>query len=723
VVERFRQEVKLARRVTHRNVVRTFDVGAHGDGRFVTLELIEGESLAARLAREGRMPVTHVLAIARELAEGLAAAHAAGVLHLDLKPENVLVERARGAVSGEPAGGARLPPGVKRVVVTDFGIARAAEAVGPLGFAGTPAYMAPEQVEGADHIDPRADVYAFGALLFELLTGQSAWSGGSALAIATARLNGPAPDARARRPELPAALGDAVRRMMARHPDDRPRDGAALAEVLDALIGAEARPAGDSEPPDSPRWRAQQIAPTAHADRAVAVLPVRVVPDDAVLADELTEDLIDRLSMTRGLRVRHHGATRAAAAAGDEARAVGQRLAVDVVVEVTVRRGEATTRLSARAIGVADGFQLWAQRFESAPGELLTLNDRVAHAVAEALSRGAAGATRAPLADPRALERYVAARNALRLAWTGFRPFAPVLAMFEEARALAPDDPMILSGAAMARARAANYHQATATARDEARALAEQALRLAPGATEPWFARATLAHVEGRWPEAVTDLRRALATNGAYLPGQSLLAAIQGEVGPLDDAILRFDVVAELDPTSRYAALIQSQLHMLAGRTAAALRAFPRADDPDSAMALSIAAARTNLWLGDAHVPVAEPPPGAPSLLAVRALRRALAGDHAAADGLDDELRRVPAGTRFRFIVLQLAAEIYAALERRDDALALIEEAGATGLYDAMWLAGCPLLAPLRGDPRFVAASALVEARAAEVRAALTRPL
>ena len=84
VVERFRQEVKLARRVTHRNVVRTFDVGAHGDDRFVTLELVEGESLAARLAREGRMRVSHVLAIARELAEGLAAAHAAGVLHLDL---------------------------------------------------------------------------------------------------------------------------------------------------------------------------------------------------------------------------------------------------------------------------------------------------------------------------------------------------------------------------------------------------------------------------------------------------------------------------------------------------------------------------------------------------------------------------------------------------------------------------------------------------------------
>jgi Ser/Thr protein kinase RdoA (MazF antagonist) len=92
VMERFRQEVKLARRVTHRNIVRTFDVGEHGTDRFVTLELVEGESLASRLVQEGRMAVAQALAFAREIAEGLAAAHAVGVLHLDLKPENVLVE-------------------------------------------------------------------------------------------------------------------------------------------------------------------------------------------------------------------------------------------------------------------------------------------------------------------------------------------------------------------------------------------------------------------------------------------------------------------------------------------------------------------------------------------------------------------------------------------------------------------------------------------------------
>jgi serine/threonine-protein kinase len=380
-------------------------------------------------------------------------------------------------------------------------------------------------------------------------------------------------------------------------------------------------------------------------------------------------------------------------------------------------------RVSARAIGVADGFQLWAQRFESTPGELLTLNDRIAEAVAKALSRGGGRDERAPIVDPRALELYVAARSALRQAWTGLKPFAPVLSMFEQARALAPDDPMILSGAAMARARAANYNQASSTARLEARELAERALALAPASTEPWFARASLDHVEGRWPEAVISLRRALASNAAYLPGQKLLASILGEVGPLDDAILRFDVVAELDPSSHYAAIIQSQLHLLAGRVDEALRCFPKAADWDDAVQLAIYAARENLWLGGEQLEVVDPPSTFPSAVAVRALRLALLRDPAATDGLEAELARAPAGSRFRLLISQLEAELRMALGQGESALRAIEQAAATGLYDAMWLDGCPLLAPLRSDPRFVSARATVEARAVEVRAALTRPL
>src|SRR6185295_15471017 len=131
---RFKQELKLARRVTHKNVARAYDLGEHEGERFLTMEYIDGESLAALLAREGALPAARVVAIALVLCDALAAAHAVGIVHRDLKPDNVMVARDG------------------RVVVTDFGIARFAMGDAPAltggGFIGTPAYMAPEQVEG-----------------------------------------------------------------------------------------------------------------------------------------------------------------------------------------------------------------------------------------------------------------------------------------------------------------------------------------------------------------------------------------------------------------------------------------------------------------------------------------------------------------------------------------------------------------------------------------------
>ncbi len=190
---RFRREVKLARRVTHRNVARTFDLGAQaGEGgapvRFLTMELIAGESLGA-LERRARVPLPEVLRIAGEIARGLSAAHVVGVVHRDLKPDNVMLCD-------------------ERVVLTDFGIARFADGgAGPelmrTGMiVGTPAYMAPEQLEN-HAVDGRTDVYALGTMLFELLAGRLPFVGESAISLAAQRMTTDAPDcdwSRAARP-------------------------------------------------------------------------------------------------------------------------------------------------------------------------------------------------------------------------------------------------------------------------------------------------------------------------------------------------------------------------------------------------------------------------------------------------------------------------------------------------------------------------------------------
>ncbi|HEY6037227.1 MAG TPA: serine/threonine-protein kinase, partial [Kofleriaceae bacterium] len=157
IVDRFRSEVKLARRVTHHNVARTFELGYADGVMFCTMELVEGESLTARLRRERRLSVADAVAIATAVCDGLAAAHARDVIHRDIKPDNVLLA------------------GDDRVVVADFGVA--AVNVGERAeLSGTPAYMAPEQARG-EPPTPAADVYALGVVLYEMVTGRRAFTG------------------------------------------------------------------------------------------------------------------------------------------------------------------------------------------------------------------------------------------------------------------------------------------------------------------------------------------------------------------------------------------------------------------------------------------------------------------------------------------------------------------------------------------------------------------
>ncbi|HSN24727.1 MAG TPA: serine/threonine-protein kinase, partial [Kofleriaceae bacterium] len=349
MLERFRQEVKLARRVTHANVVRTYDLGSHGDDHFLTMEYVDGRSLAQQLD-DGPLSVDEAVRIARAIAAGLAAAHASAVMHRDLKPDNVLVGRDG------------------RIAINDFGIARLAQEPSVTGdkLVGTPAYMAPEQVEGRE-LTPAADVYAFGAILFEMLTGRRAWRGDDGFAVALARLREAPPDPRDVR-AVPDTLAELCLRCMAREARARPADGAALVAALANVHSADATAA-----------RALPHTTPAKQSRAVAILPLRASGELAEIAEGLSEEIVDALTMTRALRVRPLASVRAAAkepSGGErgidrDSRELGEQLGVDVVVDGSIRKRGAQVRIAARAIGVADGFQLWASHFDCGVDGLL----------------------------------------------------------------------------------------------------------------------------------------------------------------------------------------------------------------------------------------------------------------------------------------------------------------------------------------------------------------
>lgn len=221
-----RREVGAARRVNHRNVAKVYDLVQSGSTVFLTMELLAGETLAARLKREGAMSCREALPLVRQMVAGLAAAHAAGVVHRDLKPGNVMI--------------VPRPDGPPRAVITDFGLARPAPedphttVRASSQVMGTPAYMAPEQVLGRS-VTPAADVYALGVVLYEMLTGATPFAETAALTMAVRKTT--------TRPESPAALAPGIRKswalavMRCLEPDPKRR----FREVGDLLAALEAR--------------------------------------------------------------------------------------------------------------------------------------------------------------------------------------------------------------------------------------------------------------------------------------------------------------------------------------------------------------------------------------------------------------------------------------------------------------------------------------------------
>jgi eukaryotic-like serine/threonine-protein kinase len=213
---RFVREARLAARLAHPNVVAVFDAGEHDGAPYIVMEYVEGETLAELLARRGPLPAEEVVKLGRQACAGLQHAHDAGLVHRDVKPQNLLVRRDG------------------TLKISDFGIARAAEAtqITSAGtILGTAGYLAPEQAAGGE-ASPAADVYGLGAVLYEALTGQPPVQLESLADLTTAHERPPAP-VRELAPDAPDRLEQAVMRALARRPEERPQTAAELARALD----------------------------------------------------------------------------------------------------------------------------------------------------------------------------------------------------------------------------------------------------------------------------------------------------------------------------------------------------------------------------------------------------------------------------------------------------------------------------------------------------------
>jgi serine/threonine protein kinase/tetratricopeptide (TPR) repeat protein len=393
--KRFWREARAAASVNHPNVCQLYEIGEEGGELFIAMELLEGESLAHRL-RHGPLSVAETVAIGLGMLAALSALHARGIVHRDLKPSNVFL----------------TPHGVK---LLDFGLARPSEPELAQSFSsitdrltrtgmmvGTPRYMAPEQVTG-ETADARTDLFAVGAILFEMLAGRPAFGGKNLVEILHSTMS-QQPPALTGSPAV-AAADRLIRRALAKRPTERPASADAMAEELRAIRGAP----GDDTPA------------LARALTRLVVLPFRVLrpdPETDFLAFSLPDAIATSLSGIGSLVVRSSATAARFAREAPDLKALAAEADVDRVVMGTLLRSGQQLRAVAQLVEAPGGTLLTSHTVQSSLGDLFNLQDDIARRVVEALSLplGGGDATPTPPAphDARAYELYLRANELAR---------------------------------------------------------------------------------------------------------------------------------------------------------------------------------------------------------------------------------------------------------------------------------------------------------------------
>ncbi len=366
-IERFRREIQLAASLLHPHVVPLLSAGEADGLPYYTMPFVDGESLRARLARDGRLPVADAIRLARETAEALDYAHRRGIVHRDIKPENILLHDGH-------------------ALVTDFGIARAlsrstgSSALTGMGVAlGTPAYMSPEQGSGDQELDGRADVYALGCVLFEMLTGAPPFTGLSARAIIVRHFTDPVPRVSALRADVPAAVEKAITRALAKNPRDRFQTAGELARALDDRVADRVGSPTISVAPLERRPDRQQF---------VAVLPFENMsadPENEYFVDGITEDIIAQLSKIRGLKTIARSSVMRYKKRHQTVAEIAADLGASHVVEGSVRRAASRLRIVAQLIDATADEQLWTETYDRELKDIFSIQTEVAEHIAETL--------------------------------------------------------------------------------------------------------------------------------------------------------------------------------------------------------------------------------------------------------------------------------------------------------------------------------------------------
>jgi len=771
-VERFRNELKLARKIVHKNVCRLYHFGEDRGTYYLVMERVAGEDLKSRLRREGRISPDAALALARQISEGLAEAHRLGIVHRDLKPGNIMIDRD---------GDARI---------MDFGIARSLHAPGITsagGLVGTPGYMSPEQLEGRE-ADARSDIYSLGAMLFEMVTGRPPFEGGAAPAAAGKRRVVEPPDPLSIDPGLPSGLSRIILKCLAREREERYPTAAELAADLDAVSSGGPGPAA----PAGNRGRRMRrlafltavgvvllgavlcvfLSREGRTAPSIAVLPLQNLsgdPDEDYFAAGITEDIIAQLSKIGELKVISRTSVWKYRTGPKSIPEIGRELGVGAILEGSVRREGGRVRIVGQLIDARTDRHLWAETYDRPAGDIFAIQAEVAGKIAGELRVKLSPAekkrlARAATASVDAYALYVRGRELY------YRYAAEdnekAIELYRDALDLDPSYALAYAGLADAYAMRALSFGRASDELETAREMSRKALALDPELAEGHKALGLALESLGDEEGGLRAYYRAFELNPNYAPVASNIGSIHFTHGRYDEAARWLKRAVELQPgVARFYALLALQFFTL-GDDAAAEAWLKRAVEFQPASAFPrLIAAYIDLFAGrleEARQSVAEllaADPGDANALDAAGDVALIAGDWAEARrhfgrlveltswkgwpanklafaeiklGREDEaeallLKNVEyclgaegidrEGSPVRYYL----AEAYSLLGRKTEALDALEKAEANGYYER-WRTVDPLLEGLRGEPRFAEIVERSLERIAAMRRRAARP-
>jgi len=570
-VERFAREVQLAGRLQHPHIVPLISAGNAAATPFFIMPFVAGISLRERLQKGGELPIDETVRVLRDVATALEYAHENGIVHRDIKPENILL-------SGGSA------------VVTDFGVAKAISAatVAERGAAltgtgialGTPTYMAPEQAAADPTMDSRADIYAWGIVAYEMLTGAAPFAGRSPTSMIAAHIAEPVPPIH--RPGVPHRLTELVMRTLRKRPADRPQTAQELVTELDAITsaGVSSAEVQSGRRPTTQRWiaaaaallilvlgwsflRVRGGAAPGSAVKRIAVMPFANASgsaDDEYFADGMSEELGAALGRVRGVQVASHSSVFSFKGKDVDVRDVGRKLAVDAVLEGRVRRAGQRLRVTAELTDVSNGLSLWSDSYERDAKDVFAVQDDIARAIASALELKFSEKVSPTLPaevqgteDPQAYDLYLRGRYFWHQ--RGPENLRNAIRFFEEAITHDPKFARAYAGLASAYVLLPEYSDlAPADAGMRAERAAAAALQYDSTVAEAYLARGLSDAHDWKWTDAAAAYHKALALEPRNATAHQWYGELLYVLGDADSSIAQMRQARALDPLAPIAA-------------------------------------------------------------------------------------------------------------------------------------------------------------------------